>query len=87
MPNTKSAIKRTKISAKKAVNNSAAKSAMRTAVKKARTAISTKDENKEAIIKATNISLDKASAKGIIHKNTAARKKSRLAKASAKTQA
>jgi len=81
MPNTKSAIKRTKISAKKAEKNTAAKSAMRTSLKKSKIAVNNGDENAKDMVKSTSRVLDKAVAKGIIHKNTAARKKSKLDKA------
>ncbi|MGN1400337.1 MAG: 30S ribosomal protein S20 [Bacillus sp. (in: firmicutes)] len=80
MPNIKSAIKRVKTADQRRANNIAAKSAMRTAVKNAEVAIANNDENvKEALIAATK-KLDKAASKGLIHKNAAARKKSRLAK-------
>ena len=81
MPNTKSAVKRTKTSGVKSERNASAKSAMRTSLKKGRAAISKNDENVKDIVKETSKVLDKAASKGIIHKNTAARKKSRLAKA------
>ena len=81
MPNTRSALKRTRSSAAKAVKNTAKKSALRTALKKCRMEINANSENCADIIKATSRQLDKAAAAGIIHKNTAARRKSRLAKA------
>ncbi|QBK26294.1 30S ribosomal protein S20 [Ureibacillus thermophilus] len=80
MPNIKSAIKRVKTNKKANVANSSAKSAMRTAVKKAEQAIASGADNaQELVIQATK-ALDKAVSKGIIHKNAASRKKSRLAK-------
>jgi len=80
MPNIKSAIKRVKTNEKANVANSSAKSAMRTAVKKAEQAIASGADNaQELVIQATK-ALDKAVSKGIIHKNVASRKKSRLAK-------
>ena len=81
MPNIKSAKKRVITSEKRNERKSAQRSALRTSIKKARVAINSNDENKAAAVKAASTNLDKAVAKGLIHKNTAARKKSRLAKA------
>ncbi|AVK84239.1 30S ribosomal protein S20 [Lysinibacillus sp. B2A1] len=80
MPNIKSAIKRVKVNAKANVANSQAKSAMRTTVKKAENAVAANAENAQELLQAAYKSLDKAASKGLIHKNAAARKKSRLAK-------
>lgn len=81
MPNIKSAIKRVKQSEKRRLLNASQKSALRTAVKVAETATTENDveKAKEALLNATR-KLDKAVTKGLIHKNAAARKKSRLAK-------
>lgn len=81
MPNIKSAIKRVKVSEKRRAENAAAKSALRTSVKNVTTKLETNDVDaaKEALVTATK-KLDKAVTKGLIHKNAAARKKSRLAK-------
>ena len=81
MPNIKSAKKRVITSESRAKRNASQRSALRTAVKKARVAIASDSENKEDAVKAASIKLDKAAAKGLVHKNTAARKKSRLVKA------
>ena len=81
MPNIKSAKKRVIISEKKAANNASAKSSLRTSVKKARIAIANNDEKVAVAVKTASIDLDKAAGKGLIHKNAAARKKSRMAKA------
>ena len=43
--------------------------------------IAASDDNSAALVKDAQVALDKAAAKGYIHKNAAARKKSRLAKA------
>lgn len=80
MPNIKSAIKRVKVNEKANVANSQAKSAMRTTVKKAENAVAENAENAQELLQAAYKSLDKAASKGLIHKNAAARKKSRLAK-------
>ncbi|GIQ69720.1 30S ribosomal protein S20 [Xylanibacillus composti] len=81
MPNIKSAIKRVKTSEKRRLRNASQKSALRTSVKAVDSAIQTSDveQAKSAFIEATK-KLDKAVTKGLIHKNAAARKKSRLAK-------
>ncbi|MFT8322398.1 MAG: 30S ribosomal protein S20 [Bacillus sp. (in: firmicutes)] len=81
MPNIKSAIKRVKTSTARNAQNTTVKSAMRTSVKKAEAAIALNDATaaNESFVDAAS-HLDKAAAKGLIHKNAAARKKSRLAK-------
>ena len=81
MPNIKSAIKRVKINDKKRAQNIMVKSAMRTSVKKVEAAIVTNDATAATATFADAASkLDKAASKGLIHKNAAARKKSRLMK-------
>ncbi|NBI29492.1 30S ribosomal protein S20 [Chengkuizengella marina] len=81
MPNIKSAIKRVKTSEKRRLINASRKSALRTAIKTVDTAID--DQNAESAKAALNDAikkLDKAASKGLIHKNAASRKKSRLTK-------
>ncbi len=80
MPNIKSAIKRVKTNEQKRANNIATKSAMRTAVKNAEVAIANNSENAKDALIAASVKLNKAANKGLIHKNAAARKQSRLAK-------
>jgi small subunit ribosomal protein S20 len=80
MPNIKSAIKRVKTSEAAKAQNIQVKSAMRTAVKKSEASIVTKDTEVAANFAQAASKLDKAASKGLIHKNAAARKKSRLAK-------
>ncbi|ALP38313.1 30S ribosomal protein S20 [Paenibacillus sp. NRS-1782] len=81
MPNIKSAIKRVKTNDKRRALNASQKSALRTAVKAADTAlVNNEAENATAAFKVASQKLDKAVTKGLIHKNAAARKKSRLAK-------
>lgn len=58
----------------------AERSALKTAVKRYRIAIDANDSNSEVYLKNAIKALDKAASKGIIHKNTAARTKSRLTK-------
>ncbi|MFC5532082.1 30S ribosomal protein S20 [Cohnella yongneupensis] len=81
MPNIKSAIKRTKTSEARRLRNASQKSSLRTAVKQADQAVVGTDvaAAKAALIAAQK-KLDKAATKGLIHKNAASRKKSRLAK-------
>ena len=80
MPNIKSAKKRVKVSANKTAVNRMLKSSLKTSVKKARTVISEGDPaSAGAVYVAVQRDLDRAAAKGILHKNTAARRKSRLA--------
>ncbi len=79
MPNIKSAKKRVKVIAVKTARNKANRSALRTVIKKALIAIET-GENKEEALRAAVKKIDQAVAKGLLHKNTAARKKSALAK-------
>lgn len=79
--NIKSAIKRAKTNEKKRRHRAAQKSAMRTAVKKFLAAVEQQDKEKAAeLLKEATRKLDKAVTKGLIHKNAAARKKSRLTK-------
>ncbi len=79
MPNIKSAKKRVKVIAAKTERNKAARSALRTEIKHANAAIAA-GENKEEALRAAVKKIDQAAAKGLLHKNTAARKKSALAK-------
>lgn len=81
MPNIKSAIKRVKVAQKKAVANKMKKSEIRTVIKKAKASVAASDDNANDLVKEAQVAIDKAAAKGYIHKNAAARKKSRLAKA------
>ena len=79
MPNIKSAKKRVKVIATKTARNKANRSALRTEIKKANAAIAS-GENVDAAVIAAQKKIDQAVAKGLLHKNTAARKKSALAK-------
>jgi small subunit ribosomal protein S20 len=80
MPNIKSAKKRMRIEEKRRLRNNAIKSTVRTYVSKARTAIahSAVEETTEAAIREAMSKLDKAVSKGVLHRNNAARRKSRL---------
>ena len=79
MPNIKSAKKRVLVNAKKAARNKSTNSALKTAIKKANLAIEKNADDKEALVKAAIKKIDQAQAKGLLHKNNAARKKSALA--------
>ena len=81
MANTKSAKKRAEKSAAQRAKNRQARSKMRTAVKKFRAAAAAGDDKAKEILAGTIKLVDSTAQKGIIHKNTAARTKSRLAKA------
>lgn len=78
MANIKSAQKRIRVTEKKTERNTSIKSALKTSIKKFSTSVAEGTENSKELLDATMKSLDKAASKGIIHKNTAARKKSRL---------
>lgn len=80
MPNIKSAKKRVKVIETKTLRNKVYTSAMRTEIKKANVAIEANDADKTAAVKAACKKIDGAVTKGILHKNTAARKKSSLAR-------
>ena len=81
MANIKSAIKRNKQNEKRRLNNRVFRGQARTMVKKARVALAAneKEEAKAKVLEAVK-ALDKAASKGVIHKNNAARRKSRLMK-------
>ncbi len=81
MPNIKSQKDRVVQAKKEALHNKAIKSNLKTVVKKADAAISAGAADKDAAVKTAVIAIDKAAAKGVLHKNTAARKAARLAKA------
>lgn len=80
MPNIKSAKKRVKVIATKTAQNKAVKSALKTTVKKAYAAVDANTANKAEAVSLAIKKIDQAAAKGIMHKNTAARSKSALAK-------
>lgn len=80
MPNIRSAKKRVKANAAKALANKARRSSLKTVIKKADAACETNDVEKEAVVRMAMKRIDQAAAKGLIHKNNAARKKSQLAK-------
>lgn len=82
MANIKSQIKRNRQNEKRRLRNRMFRGAARAAVRDARAAIASGDAaaSREAVLAAVS-RLDKAAEKGVIHKNNAARRKSRLMKA------
>jgi small subunit ribosomal protein S20 len=81
MPNTKSAAKRVRYIAKRTARNTAIRSSVKTAIKRFNAVADAGDveQAKERYRMAASV-IDKAAKKGVLHKNTAARKKSALAK-------
>ncbi|MFZ5590573.1 MAG: 30S ribosomal protein S20 [Bacillota bacterium] len=79
MPNVKSAAKRVKVIKKRTLRNASLRSALRTYIRRFEEAMAGANRE-EAQIKLRRAlrAIDKAVTKGILHKNTAARKKSRL---------
>lgn len=79
MPNIKSSIRSVKTDAERRAKNSAVKSQIRTATRRAVEAVEAGavEDAKKALVQATSV-IDKAASKGVLHKNTAARKKSNL---------
>jgi len=79
LPNIKSAAKRVEIARKRNQRNSALKSTVKTAIKKFEATLGdgNQEATKTALVKAIK-TIDSAVTKGLLHKNNAARKKSRL---------
>ena len=81
MANIKSAIKRNKQNEKRRVRNRVYRGSARSFIKKARVAIETGDQTAaESAVRDAVSALDKAAQKGVLHKNNASRRKSRLMK-------
>lgn len=80
MPNIKSAKKRVVVSKAKTARNRSRNTALKTAIKKAQAAAAADAPDKEALVSDAVKKVDQAAAKGLLHKNNAARKKSALAK-------
>lgn len=80
MPNIKSAKKRVRVIEKKTLRNQMIKSALKTAIKRFEIAAASKDVAAAAEAYRYAVKkLDQAVAKGVLHKNTASRKKSQMA--------
>ena len=78
MPNIKSAKKRVLVNRTKAQRNKSTNSALKTAIKKANAAIEANAADKDELVKVAVKKIDQAAAKGLLHKNNAARKKSSI---------
>ncbi|MDP9727361.1 30S ribosomal protein S20 [Alicyclobacillus tolerans] len=79
MPNIKSAEKRVHVTKRRTLRNASLRSALRTTLKKFDVTLSQNDvEQARQALRIATRALDKAATKGIIHRNTASRKKSRL---------
>ena len=86
MANTRSAEKRNRQSEKRRARNQGVRTRVKTAVKKVRESLEQGElaAAQQAFLAAARV-IDKASSKGVVHRNTASRKIARLAKAVAKT--
>lgn len=82
MANTKSALKRMRQSEQRRLRNRALRSQLRSAVKAARTAVAEPSPETPAAVKDAIRALDRAVTRGVVHRNTAARKKSALVRRS-----
>lgn len=78
MANIKSAKKRIKVNAAKTMQNKAIKSNLKTVLKNADAALENNADNKQEAVKLAIKKVDQAAAKGLLHKNFAARQKSSL---------
>ena len=82
MANIKSAKKRIIVAANRAERNKSIRSKVKTCIKNVETAVANNDkEAASAALNTATVEISKAASKGIYHKNNAARKVSRLAKA------
>lgn len=78
MPNIKSAKKRVLVSEARNERNRSYRSALRTSIKRADAAIASGADDMDVAVKAATRKIDMAVSKGLLHKNTAANKKSGL---------
>ena len=78
MANIKSAIKRIELTRKRTERNKAVKTGVKTRMKKFQAALEQNDDTATDKLRETFSSIDKAVTKGVLHRNTAARRKSRL---------
>ena len=86
MANIKSQIKRNRQNAKRHDRNKAVRSSLKTSTKKVYVAVADGDSEAASVsAREASRAFDKAASKGIVHKRTAARHKSRLAKAANRT--
>ena len=87
MANIRSQIKRNRQNEKRRLRNKAVRSELRTRVKAAETAATEGGADRDEATRVAMKRIDKAAAKGVIHKNEASRRKSRLAKRLARENA
>ncbi len=80
MPNTKSAKKMVRVAERRRIRNRMVRSSVRTYIRKARQAIEVNAAESLEAVKTAIRALDKAVNKGVLHRNNAARRKSRLMK-------
>ncbi len=80
MANIQSQKKRNRQNEKRRIRNKGVRSELKTRVKSAHQAIANSDDNKAEVISDAQKRIGKAGAKGVIHKNAAARRTSRLMK-------
>ena len=80
MANIRSQKKRNRQNEKRRVRNKSVRTELKTRVKNAREAVVAGDESAPELVRVAQKRLDKAGAKGVIHKNAAARRASRLMK-------
>ena len=80
MANIKSAKKRVEVSKKKTLQNKVVKTNLKTVLKKANAAIENNAPEKDETVKLAVKKIDKAVTKGVLHKNTASRRKSQIVK-------
>jgi small subunit ribosomal protein S20 len=80
MANIKSQIKRNRQTVKRTEANKAVRSELKTRTKNAAEAATSGADDAEELVRAAQKRIDMAASKGVIHKNAAARRKSRLAK-------
>lgn len=80
MANIKSAEKRAQIGERNRVKNKSVKTGLKTIEKKLNTAIEANDKESSQLLTQAVKSFDKAASKGVIHKNAANRKKSKMQK-------
>lgn len=90
MANSKSALKRARQNVKRTARNRSVKSAVRRQVRKLREAFAAEEFSAETVgteLRQSTKALSKAASKGVLHKRTASRRISRLAKAANKAKA
>ena len=80
MPNIKSAKKRVLVAKRNNMRNKAIKTNLKTTLKKAAAAIDSNDSSAQEAARLAIKKIDQAAAKGVMHKNTAARRKSAVAR-------